>query len=224
MWNWGDIIEKCRQLFQTKSEGEEAENAIRKAWEEAARAEEKKMSMMKKWNNMGKMRILVISDTHRNVRKIEEVMKQEEKVDLVLHMGDLEGHGEYIRQVTGCPLEAVRGNCDYDGQYPVNHVIEVGGHVIFMTHGHCYGVEYDLEELKDMAKGCGADIVMYGHTHKPYFQQMKDDIVILNPGSLGYPRQDPRKSSYMIMEADTDTGEIKYHQRCLKGAEEARFF
>ena len=39
------------------------------------------------------------------------------------------------------------------------------------------------------------DIVMFGHTHKPYFEQ-KDGITVLNPGSLAYPRQEGRKGSY----------------------------
>lgn len=173
---------------------------------------------------MGKLRILVISDTHRNVRKIEDVMKQEEKVDMVLHMGDLEGHGKYIEQVTGCPLEAVRGNCDYDGEYPMENLIEIGAHKIFMTHGHRYGVDYNLYELEDMARGCGADIAMYGHTHCPYFEQQKDGFVILNPGSLGSPRQASGEPAYMIMEIDEETGKVLYHQRYLTRQKRGRFW
>ena len=40
---------------------------------------------------MSKKKILVISDTHRNVRRLKEVMEREKHVDMVLHMGDLEG-------------------------------------------------------------------------------------------------------------------------------------
>ena len=35
----------------------------------------------------------------------------------------------------------------------------------------------------------------------------RDGITVLNPGSLSFPRQEGRKSSYMILETD---GEEKY--------------
>jgi len=47
---------------------------------------------------------------------------------------------------------------------------------------------------------------MFGHTHRPYFEE-RDGITVLNPGSLSFPRQEGRKSSYMILETD---GEEKY--------------
>lgn len=165
---------------------------------------------------MSKKRILVISDTHRNVRRLKEVMDREKHVDMVLHLGDLEGHGKYVEQVTDCELQAVRGNCDYDGGWPVDTMVEIGGHLIFMTHGHRYSVDYGLYELEDIARSCGADIAMYGHTHCPYFEKQEDGFVILNPGSLGNPRQASREPSYMIMEIDEETGVVKYHQRYLK--------
>lgn len=216
MWNWKDIMETCSRYLKPGSGKTEAV-------EKKKHVEPKEISK-RKWNNMGKIKVLVISDTHRNVRKINDVMKREKQVDLVLHMGDLEGHGEYIRQVTKCPLEAVRGNCDYDGEFRIDNLIEVGGHMIFMTHGHRYGVDYGLYELEDMARGCGADIAMYGHTHQPYFEKMEDGFVILNPGSLGSPRQNPRRPSYMIMEVDTETGVVKYYQQYLSVPGEGRIF
>ena len=38
--------------------------------------------------------------------------------------------------------------------------------VFFATHGHYYGVSMGEERLKAEARGRGADIVMYGHTHR----------------------------------------------------------
>ena len=43
------------------------------------------------------------------------------------------------------------------------------------------------------------DIVMYGHTHRPVIDK-NDDIIVINPGSLTYPRQEGRRPSYIIME------------------------
>lgn len=155
-------------------------------------------------------KILVISDTHNYPRVIEKVMQQEKQVDMVLHLGDLEGHGKYIEKVCGCPLQAVRGNCDYDGEWPADTMVEIGGHMIFLTHGHRYGVNYSLYDVEDIARESGADIAMFGHTHVPYFERQKDGFVMLNPGSLGRPRQQDRKETYLIMEVDETTGEIEY--------------
>ena len=60
----------------------------------------------------------------------------------------------------------------------------------------------------DEAKDRGAQIAMFGHTHKPYLD-IRENITVLNPGSLSFPRQDGRKPSYMLMELDRE-GEAHY--------------
>ena len=45
------------------------------------------------------------------------------------------------------------------------------------------------------------DIVLYGHTHRPEVDR-KGKVIAVNPGSLSYPRQEGRRPSYIIMEAD----------------------
>lgn len=62
--------------------------------------------------------------------------------------------------------------------------------------------------LKQYALENGIDIAMYGHTHRPYIE-IDEDITILNPGSLSYPRQEGRKPTFLLMEID-DMGEIHY--------------
>lgn len=44
---------------------------------------------------------------------------------------------------------------------------------------------------------------MFGHTHRPYLEQ-DEEMIVLNPGSLSYPRQPGRQGSYMIMEIKSD--------------------
>ena len=55
---------------------------------------------------------------------------------------------------------------------------------------------------------------MFGHTHKPYFEQ-KDGLTVLNPGSVSFPRQEGRKGSYMIMEM-SDDGKVSFQQKYLE--------
>ncbi len=42
---------------------------------------------------------------------------------------------------------------------------------------------------------------MYGHTHKPSLS-VEDGVMVLNPGSIAYPRQAGRKATYMVMEIE----------------------
>ncbi|MGI5999893.1 MAG: metallophosphoesterase family protein, partial [Candidatus Merdisoma sp.] len=55
--------------------------------------------------------------------------------------------------------------------------------------------------MKEDARARGFNLVMFGHTHRPYLEQ-DQDITILNPGSLSYPRQEGRKPSYILMDID----------------------
>lgn len=55
----------------------------------------------------------------------------------------------------------------------------------FITHGHLYNVEYDrLDSLVYAAQEHGAKIAMYGHTHRPLYEEI-GGVKVLNPGSAG---------------------------------------
>ncbi len=69
------------------------------------------------------------------------------------------------------------------------------------------------EHLQERARELGADIVMYGHTHRPLLIS-EEDLVTLNPGSLTYPRQSGRHPSYIVMEMDR-AGEAAFEIRYL---------
>ena len=69
------------------------------------------------------------------------------------------------------------------------------------------------------ARAGGFDIVMYGHTHRPFYEVDKKDgdkdLIVLNPGSLSYPRQDGHRPSYMLMDIDRD-GEAHFSLNYLE--------
>ncbi len=48
-------------------------------------------------------------------------------------------------------------------------------------------------------QGVDADVVCVGHTHKPYILEVGDKLVI-NPGSVGLPRDGDPRLSYAVME------------------------
>ena len=145
------------------------------------------------------MKILIVSDTHGRHRNLEEVLDREGPIDMLVHLGDVEGGEDYICALTDCETHIIAGNNDFFSDLSREQEFFIGKYRVFITHGHSYYVSMGTKELKKEARRRGVDIVMYGHTHRPYLDQ-QTDITVLNPGSLSYPRQEGRKGSYMIME------------------------
>lgn len=154
------------------------------------------------------MRILVISDTHRRNDNYLNVVQKVGKLDMVIHLGDVEGSEYTIEEAAGCPVEMVAGNNDFFSDLPSEKTLQIGKYRVMITHGHRYYIGMGNEMLKAEAVAQGADIVMYGHTHKPVID-ISDNIIAINPGSLSYPRQENRKPSYIIMEID-EKGEANF--------------
>lgn len=159
------------------------------------------------------MRILIVSDTHGYHRNLDRALESAGAVDMFIHLGDVEGGEEYINAVVTCEKHIVRGNNDFFSELPKEDEFYIGAKKVFITHGHTYCVSLDPQQVKEEGRARNADIVMFGHTHRPYLEQ-DPDITVLNPGSLSFPRQEGRKGSYMIMELEED--QAKYQQCFLK--------
>ena len=152
------------------------------------------------------MRVLIISDTHRRDEVFPQVLQQAGPVDMVLHAGDAEGSEYYYRDLSGVlPSEFryVAGNNDFFTRAPQEELFYIGPHRTLLTHGHRYGVSLGDARLRDEARARGAAIVVYGHTHKPV-AEYEDGILVLNPGSLAYPRQSDRRPSYLLLDVAED--------------------
>lgn len=154
------------------------------------------------------MKILIVSDTHRNNANYLKVVERTGPLDMVIHCGDVEGSELVISQAAGCPVEMVQGNNDFFSELPKEQEFMVGQYKVWLTHGHNYYVSMNNEMIKREAREREADIVMCGHTHKPVVD-IGSDLTLVNPGSISYPRQENRKPSYIIMEID-GAGEAHY--------------
>lgn len=150
------------------------------------------------------MRVLVVSDTHGRNAGYLEIVEKWKPLDLVIHCGDVEGSEYLISEAAGCKTVIVQGNNDYFSDLPREIELEVGKYKVLITHGHPYYVNMGHEFLAKEASARRIDIAIYGHTHRPVIEK-KNDVLVLNPGSLTYPRQDGKKASYIIM--DVDRGE-----------------
>ncbi len=146
------------------------------------------------------MKILIVSDTHR---KNDNYFKAVQAVnpDMVIHCGDAEGSEYVLTESVDCPVHIVLGNNDFFSYLPRELDLEIGPYKAWVTHGHNYLVSMGNEHIKREAADRGADIVFYGHTHKPVIDT-EGDVIAVNPGSLSYPRQEGRRPSYVLMELD----------------------
>lgn len=160
------------------------------------------------------MKILVVSDTHGHSSELMRVLQKVKPIDALIHCGDVEGEENHIRGLAECPCYIVRGNNDFFSDLEREEVFSLGGYKIMVTHGHLYGVSIDTSMLEEEAVSRGVQVVMFGHTHRPFLEQ-KENITLLNPGSLSYPRQSGRKPSFLIMEIDRE-GEIHFSQNFLE--------
>ena len=154
------------------------------------------------------MRVLIVSDSHGRTDHLKKAVALV-KPERMLHLGDAEGQEDYIASFCGCPLDIVKGNCDYMSRLPAQKVIPLGKHRIFMAHGHLHYVKGGLQEIESCAKDAGADVVLYGHTHLPELVYEPDGMVVVNPGSISYPRQEGRKPCYAVLDVDEE-GEFRF--------------
>lgn len=137
------------------------------------------------------MQILVISDTHGRYDILREVLLSHRSAAFCVHCGD--GEYETERFLSEHPelapwIVQVRGNCDHSPLIPLMQVIPLPfGHKAVAVHGHRYMYGDYQQNLVDLAKGQGADIVLFGHLHTRIDRNV-DGVRLFNPGSAALPR------------------------------------
>ena len=159
------------------------------------------------------MKVLVVSDTHGHTENLERALEQEQTVDALIHCGDLEGQEDYIRALAECPCYMVAGNNDWFSDLDRELEVELEGIRLLITHGHNYGVSMNFSYLLEEGRSREADVVLFGHIHRPVLEK-HDDIILANPGSLSYPRQRGKRPTYLVMEIDKN-GKIRNNKKIL---------
>ena len=154
-------------------------------------------------------RIMIVSDTHRRHGNLAEAIYNEGHLDMLIHLGDVEGEEEVIKSIAGCETIFIAGNNDFFSPLDREKEIELGGKKIWLTHGPNYYVSLDLKVIEQEAVARGMDIVMFGHTHRPLIQ-IEDELTFINPGSISYPRQADKRCTYIMLEID-DNGEMTFN-------------
>ena len=130
---------------------------------------------------------LVLSDSHGSLENVHLIMEKFQDIHTVFHLGDLvEDANEIKKNYRNVAVELVRGNNDYKNVPHEKEVLFCGKKVL-LTHGHRQRVNTGILSLNLWAKEKNADIVLFGHTHKPFLDKGAG-IVLFNPGSISLPR------------------------------------
>jgi putative phosphoesterase len=146
------------------------------------------------------VRLGIIADTHGLLRS--EVFEVFKEVDHILHAGDV-GPSELLTELEAiAPVTAVYGNTDgWDlrARLPQVASIRLDGFDIVVTHGDQFGSPTP-EKLN--AAFPEAEILVFGHTHRPLLTLVDVVVTVMNPGGAGPQRFDlPPSVGIMELEA-----------------------
>jgi len=145
------------------------------------------------------MRLGVISDTHGLLRP--EVFEIFHGVDHILHGGDV-GPPAILDELGAlAPVTAVYGNTDereLRSRRPQVATLELDGFTIVVTHGDQFG---SPTPAKLQAAFPDAEIIVFGHTHRPLLTLVDVVVTVMNPGGAG-PRRFNLPASVGILELE----------------------
>lgn len=144
------------------------------------------------------MRILVLSDSHRNIVSLKGIIEKHNDIQHVFFLGDFVSDIESLKgEFREKLFYIVSGNCDYSSIYKSAEIVTIENTRIFLCHGHRQNVKYTLETLKNTARQNNCKIALFGHTHKSLCSY-DDGLYLINPGSVSSSREGP--NSYAIID------------------------
>lgn len=141
-----------------------------------------------------------MSDTHGNVVQTRKAFKimDDYSCDIIIHTGDVLSYG-YSKQDDDMiellnskdNITFTRGNSDYFSDFrnlrhdmsKYERLIDLGGRLVLASHGY----RKSINEYIALAENLSAKIFVSGHTHVSKIE-LKNNIIALNPGSVGKPR------------------------------------
>ncbi|MEM3442620.1 MAG: metallophosphoesterase [Candidatus Bathyarchaeia archaeon] len=132
----------------------------------------------------------LISDTHIPVRAKslpQKVFEVFEKVDYIVHAGDLVELSVIDELEQLAPVLAVYGNMDgpdVRGKLPKLNSVKIFDWKIGVMHDP--GVLFGMARVREIVKQNGFKVMVYGHTHNSHIK-WEGDILYINPGSPTNP-------------------------------------
>jgi putative phosphoesterase len=148
-----------------------------------------KQKIIQKQEN-AQTKVGLISDTHIPVYAKEipkRVLKVFEKVDYIIHAGDLVDLSVIDRLERIAPVVAVHGNMDgpeIRSRLPEINSLKVFDWKIGVMHDP--GIFLGMGKMCEIARQNGFNVLVYGHTHRANIK-WEGEILLINPGSPTSP-------------------------------------
>ncbi|AXG08466.1 metallophosphoesterase family protein [Haloplanus rubicundus] len=173
----------------------------------------------------------LIADVHVNLPALEAVLTDMPDTDALVHAGDVAGYGpwpnECVAMLRDRDTISVRGNYDQtviDGEayessdrYAQNNLTDdnmawlrgcpdkqsLFDDRVVVVHGHP-DERFRYTEAEKFSSGLlgHEDVLVLGHTHQQATAEFDEGIVV-NPGSVGDPRDGDERAAYAILDLST---------------------
>jgi uncharacterized protein len=130
------------------------------------------------------MKIFVLADTHNKLP--QTVLDLAAGADEIWHLGDVcEPTITDDLEAIGPPLTVVRGNCDWNSDWPL---------VVDLKRD---GLRFRLQHIPPEVPPDEVDVILHGHTHVPRNEKRRG-VLFLNPGCVTRPnRGSPRSVAWL---------------------------
>ena|SRR6516162_352031 len=141
-------------------------------------------------NRRNQMRVFVLADTHNKLP--QTIVDLASDADEIWHLGDVcEPTIADDLEAIGPSLTVVRGNCDWNSDWPL---------VIDLTRE---GLKFRLQHFPPDSAPLDVDIVLHGHTHVPRNEKRRG-VLFLNPGCVTRPsRGSPASVAWLEIANET---------------------
>jgi putative phosphoesterase len=103
----------------------------------------------------------------------------------------------------------------YLADLPLEQRVTHGGKKILLVHGSPDSIKEHLDSetpekrLRELAKNAKADVIVCGHSHRPFFREA-GTAYFINPGSVGRSEQRDARASYAILQIKTGSFQIQH--------------
>ena len=139
------------------------------------------------------MKIFVLADTHNKLPP--QVVDLAREADEIWHLGDVcEPTITLDLEAIGPPLTVVRGNCDWNEDWPL------------VVNLNREGLRFRLVHVPPETSPADVDVVLHGHTHVPRNEKRRG-VLFLNPGCVTRPNRGSPKSVAWL---EIQNGKLKW--------------
>lgn len=130
--------------------------------------------------------------------------------DRALITGDASGFNPYAAAAIKWTRDVIsHANVDYIQGLKNTESINVEGKRVVLVHGSPYDIDeyiYPEDAAPDFLSEVNGDVLVLGHTHIQFKKEYPEGIIV-NPGSVGQPRDGNPDAAYAVL--DTASGKVE---------------